>query len=289
MDARARAQLEEERRPCYELNEIKPSINAAIGYQIQNRVDIAFKPRGGDADLDRATILSKVAMQVADMAGLHWHETQVFSDGVIQQRGYFDLRMCFDDNILGEIALSTLDPMDVIPDPDAKSYDPDKWSDVIITRWLTLDEIEQLYGREARHRAEASHDGGVDFGELDDEESRSKFASRNRLGAYDAGSVAEDGLVRYRIIDRQRWVFEQTACMVWPNTGDVQIEEHMAPDSIEDALARGGARQAHAPPGEVDRHHADRDAARHLQPLRTFHGGAVLRLLPARPYWRHGG
>ena len=238
----ARAQLEEERRPCYELNEIKPSINAAIGYQIQNRVDIAFKPRGGDADLDRATILSKVAMQVADMAGLHWHETQVFSDGVIQQRGYFDLRMCFDDNILGEIALSTLDPMDVIPDPDAKSYDPDKWSDVIITRWLTLDEIEQLYGKQARKKAEESHDGGLDFGELDDEESRSKFASRNRLGAYDAGSVAEDGLVRYRIIDRQRWVFEQTACMVWPNTGDVQIEEHMAPDSIEDALAQGAVR-----------------------------------------------
>ncbi|WP_244160506.1 hypothetical protein [Delftia lacustris] len=130
----ARAQLEEERRPCYELNEIKPSINAALGYQIQNRADIAFKPRGGDADLNRATILSKVAMQVADMAGLHWHETQVFSDGVIQQRGYFDLRMNFDDNIKGEIAIGTLDPMDVIPDPDAKSYDPDDWSDVLVTR-----------------------------------------------------------------------------------------------------------------------------------------------------------
>lgn len=238
----ARAQLEEERRPCYELNEIKPSINAALGYQIQNRADIAFKPRGGDADLNRATILSKVAMQVADMAGLHWHETQVFSDGVIQQRGYFDLRMNFDDNIKGEIAIGTLDPMDVIPDPDAKSYDPDDWSDVLVTRWLTLDEIEQLYGKEARQKAEQSHDAGVDFGELDDETERNKFASRNRLGAYDAGSIAEDGLLRYRIIDRQRFVYEPTACLVFPRSGDVQTEAHMAPDSIADALAQGAVR-----------------------------------------------
>ena len=234
----ARAQLEKERRPCYELNEIKPSVNAAIGYQISNRVDIAFKPRGGDADLARATTLSKVAMQVADMAGLHWRETQVFSDGVIQQRGYFDLRMNFDDNILGEIAISALDPMDVIPDPDAKAYDPDEWGDVLITRWLTLDEIEQLYGRAARVKAEETNDAGTDFGDIDNEQPRSKFASKNLLGVYDACALREDGHKRYRIIDRQRWVYEMTPCLVWP-TGDVQIEAALAPDSIADALAQG--------------------------------------------------
>ena len=69
--AAVRAQLEREGRPAIEFNEIKPSINSAIGYQIQNRMDIAFKPRGGEADLDKATILSKVAMQVADLSNLH--------------------------------------------------------------------------------------------------------------------------------------------------------------------------------------------------------------------------
>lgn len=238
----AKAQLASERRPFYEFNEIKPSVNSAIGYQINNRMDIAFKPRGGDADLDRATILSKVAMQVADLSGLHWKETQVFSDGVIQQRGYFDLRMNFDENILGKINVGTLDPMDVIPDPDAKSYDPDDWGDVIITRWLTLDEIEQLYGKASRKRAEETNDAGVDFGELDDEASRSKFAGRNRLGAYDACSIREDGLQRYRIIDRQRFVYELTQCIVFPLSGDVQTEDTMAADSILDALGQGAVR-----------------------------------------------
>lgn len=238
----AKAQLALERRPGYEFNQIMPSVNSAIGYQIHNRMDIAFKPRGGDADLFKATILSKVAMQVADLCALHWHETQVFSDGLIQQRGYFDVRMSFDENIKGEIVVGTLDPLDVIPDPDAKSYDPDKWSDVIITRWLTLDEIEQIYGKVARKRAEESNDAGQDFGDLDDEVPRNKFASRDELGYFDACAKKEDGLERYRIIDRQRFVYELTACLVWPGTGDVQVEADLAADSIADALNQGAVR-----------------------------------------------
>jgi hypothetical protein len=62
-------------------------------------------PRGGDADDEKATIFQKVAMQVADENKLHWVETQVYSDGLIQQRGYFDIRMNFDSNITGDIVI----------------------------------------------------------------------------------------------------------------------------------------------------------------------------------------
>jgi hypothetical protein len=237
-----RAALIAARRPGYEFNQIMPSVNSAIGYQIHNRMDIAFKPRGGDSDLFKATILSKAVMQVADLCALHWHETQMFSDGLIQQRGYYDVRMSFDDNIKGEIVVGTLDPLDVIPDPDAKSYDPDNWGDVIITRWLTLDEIEQVYGKTARKRAEESNDAGHDFGDLEDGVERNKFATRKDWGYADACATKEDGLSRYRIIDRQRFVYELTTCLVWPGTGDVQVEATMAPDSVADALNNGAVR-----------------------------------------------
>lgn len=237
-----RAALIMARRPGYEFNQIMPSVNSAIGYQIHNRMDIAFKPRGGDSDLFKATILSKVVMQVADLCALHWHETQMFSDGLIQQRGYYDVRMSFDENIKGEIVVGTLDPLDVIPDPDSKSYDPDKWGDVIITRWLTLDEIEQIYGKEARKRAELSNDAGHDFGDLEDGVERNKFATRKDWGYTDACVNKEDGLERYRIIDRQRFVYELTPCLVWPGAGDVQVEATMSADSVADALANGAVR-----------------------------------------------
>lgn len=237
-----RAALIAARRPGYEFNQIMPSVNSAIGYQIHNRMDIAFKPRGGDSDLFKATILSKAVMQVADLCALHWHETQMFSDGLIQQRGYYDVRMSFDENIKGEIVVGTLDPLDVIPDPDSKSYDPDKWGDVIITRWLTLDEIEQIYGNEARKRAELSNDAGHDFGDLEDGVERNKFATRKDWGYTDACVNKEDGLDRYRIIDRQRFVYELTSCLVWPGAGDVQVEATMSADSVADALANGAVR-----------------------------------------------
>lgn len=234
-----KAILTEQRRPFYEFNEVKPSVNSAVGYQIQNRMDIAFKPRGQKSDLDVSTILTKVAMQICDSAMLHWKETQVLSDGLIEQRGYFDVRMNFDRNIKGEIEVSVLDPRDVIPDPDAKSYDPDKWGDVIVSRWLTADEIEQLYGKAARTKAEQSDDEGQDYGDDDEEERRNKFGTSQLPGLYDAFSASVDGLKRYRVLDRQLSVYEMTKCLVFSDTGDVLVLDTLAADSVADAVASG--------------------------------------------------
>ena len=237
-----KAILEDEGRPFYELNQIMPSVNAALGYQIQNRLDIAFRPRGGKADQQTANVINKLIRQVCDQNKLHWKETCVYSDGLIEQRGYYDIRMDFNHNMLGDIAIGVDDPMDVIPDPDAKSYDPDDWADVIVTRWLNADEIEQRYGRDARDLAESTHDWGPDFGEVDNETERSKFAAgaENRIipTMYDA-YTNEQGLKRYRLIDRQFWVFEMTPCIVFPETGDISTMAAMTQDQVADALAKG--------------------------------------------------
>lgn len=234
--------LRAEGRPFYEFNEVMPSVNSAVGYQIQNRMDIAFKPRGEKGDLKTATILSKVAMQVADATQLHWVETQVYSDGLIEQRGYYDVRMDFDRNMKGDIAITNLDPRDVAPDPDAKSYDPAKWADVTVSRWLTLAEIEQLWGKEARDKAEASGDEGQDYGDTDDEVRRNKFGSDRNVGLADAFAMGSDNLKRYRVIDRQIAVFEKTDCLVFPETGDILVQDTMAQDSIADALSKGAVK-----------------------------------------------
>lgn len=226
-------------RPFYEFNQIMPSINAALGHQIRNRMDISFKPRGGAGDLLKATALSKVTMQVADQNRLHWKETQVYADGLIQQRGYFDVRMDFSKNILGEAKVDTLDPLDVIPDDAAKSYDPDDWADVTITRWLNADEIGQRYGAKAKAKALESGDDGPDFGQDDDEEERNTFGTERMVGAQDAYMGEGTGARRYRILDRQQWRWEKTRCLVYPLSGDVQIADQLSPEDVVAAKYAG--------------------------------------------------
>jgi hypothetical protein len=215
-----------------------PSVNSAIGYQIHNRMDIAFKPRGGKADQEQAEIRSKVAMQIADQNKLHWLETQVFGDGMIQQRGYYDIRMSFAENMQGNIAVSTLDPLDVIPDPDAKSYDPDEWADVVVTRWLTYDDIEQQFGKDKRIAVENFNPDDSDFGDDGESEPHNKFGNTNSGAAYDA-QYSDAQVRRVRVIDRQRWVYSLTKVGVWPETGDVRVIEGESPERLAEMQAEG--------------------------------------------------
>ncbi|MFZ2981871.1 MAG: hypothetical protein WA085_12630 [Sphingobium sp.] len=242
-----RAILESEGRPALEANEVMPALNSAIGYQIHNRMDISFRPRKA-ASQASADIRSKLAMQIADNNKLHWVETGVFSDGMIEQRGYFDVRMDYQTNVHGELVITDLDPRDVIPDPDAKSYDPSKWADVIVTRWYSLDEIEALYGRKIRDLVEKTHgaDGEQDFGDGaddgGDDGERNKFGDNNTGSqsyyAWFRGSL-KDSTARYRIVDRQRFTYEM-ADVVITQYGDVHVVTETNKDAIAAEVAAGG-------------------------------------------------
>lgn len=228
-----------EGRPAYELNEVKPAIEAAIGYQIANRMDISYQPASGDATKELAEIRSKVAMQIAANNRLHWTETDVFSDGLIQRRGYYDVRMSFDDTMLGEVKIRSLDPMDVIPDPDANSYDPAHWGDVITTWFLTLDEIEELYGKEARDIAEETSAGGgvanEPFGDDGDGAIRSTFGEVDRFDS----RISEGSIERYRIVDRQMWIRRSMDVAVYPG-GDIRpLTGDEKPEKLAQMQQRG--------------------------------------------------
>lgn len=224
--------LEEQGRKPVEINEIMDAVHQAVGYQLANRMDIAFRPMRGEATESLATTMSKVAMQVANNNSLHNLETQVFADGLIQHRGYYDIRLAFDDSLNGEIKITTLDPLDVIPDPDGKDYDPDTWADVNVTRWLSLDDVEGFYGPEARQKIEAQL--GIlderDFGSDEDGTERNRFgesdAEYNPL--YDA-VWREAGITRVRVVERQFWQREMTMVVV-SRTGDIRIAENSTPE-----------------------------------------------------------
>ena len=139
-------------------------MNTVLGEQSTRRADIQFKPRrGGDQEV--ANTLNKLFMQISDNNKLDWVEQQVFSDGLIMDgRGYFDVRMDFSDHIEGEIRITAKDPLDILIDPDAKEADPKTWNEVFESKWMTLDDIQELYGKSKADDLKFIAENGNSFG-----------------------------------------------------------------------------------------------------------------------------
>ncbi|MCH5583121.1 portal protein [Pseudomonas syringae] len=234
-----RQTLSQAGRPCLEFNQIKNKINAAVGYQIGNRMDIGFRPRAGAADADTASTLSKLAMQIADNNAFHSKETQIFADGMIQQRGYFDIRMSYEDTILGEVRIDILDPLDVIPDPDANSYDPDDWADVTVTRFMTQIEIEALYGTSAKKSIEDEESDGGLIGIDDTDHDRNGFGDDEGYIGEFLGEDKDKSGKRHRVVDRQFWQMDMAEVIITP-TGDIRLVEDVKPEVVAQMVADGG-------------------------------------------------
>ena len=219
------AMLDAEGRPALTVNTILPTINTVLGEQSTRRADIQFKPRrGGDAEV--AQTLNKLYMQIADNNKLDWVEQQVFSDGLIMDgRGYFDVRMDFSDHVEGEIRITAKDPLDILIDPDAKEYDPKTWNEIFETKWMTLDEIEEMYGQKSADDLRFIAENGNSFGRDSIEYEETRYgdteSTDDYLGtAYD--SEEYKNIRSLRVIERQYRKVTRIKCFVDPETGDAR-------------------------------------------------------------------
>ena len=235
-DAEAKRILESQGKPWLEENIIFSTVNTVLGYQTQSRMDIAFKPRE-EQDQDSSDLMTKIGMFVIDQNKFPWVESQVFGDGLIQQRGYFDVRMEFDDNFNGDVAIIDLDPLDVIPDPDSKSYDPKDWADVIVTKWMTMDDLKTTYGPAKWRQAQRMMQDEPDFGADDYGQERNKFGTTNSYTAFykDAAQVEH-----VRIVERQLKKLQMREFWYDIETGEAYVIEDDVTAKEKNRVAKEG-------------------------------------------------
>ena len=235
--------LDNEGRPALTINTILPTVNTVLGEQSTRRADVQFKPRrSGEADV--AQTLTKLYMQIADNNKLDWVEQQVFSDGLILDgRGYFDVRMDFSDHVEGEIRITAKDPLDILIDPDAKDADPKSWNEVFETKWMTLDEIEELYGKKKAEALRFIAENGAGFGRDSIEYEENRFGDTDSADDYfGAGVPGEDeyrNVKALRVIERQHKRMTRVDCYVDPNTGD----QRDVPENWSDTKAKKFAKE----------------------------------------------
>jgi hypothetical protein len=219
-----KAALEAVKRPALTLNMILPTINTMLGEQMERRVDVTFKASRGGTE-NTAFALNAVTRAILDDNKFPDVEEMVFADGLIGGRGYFDVRMNFELNIQGDIAITDEDGVDIVIDPEAKSADPSKWNEVYVSRWMTLDEIEVEYGEEARERvATAGENASNQEAEDVFEYHGASFGGREADNQED---VAERGaLQRIRVVERQHFKLAKQLHFVDLQTGDMRPVPH---------------------------------------------------------------
>ena len=235
--------LDAEGRPALTINTILPTVNTVLGEQASRRADIRFKPRRG-TDQETADTLTKLFMQIADNNKLDWIEQQVFSDGLIMDgRGYFDVRIDFSDNMQGEVRITAKDPLDIILDPDAKEYDPKTWNEVFETKWMTLDEIEELYGKKQADKLLFIAENGQSFGRDSVEYYETRYGdtddSDNYIGTTTAGPDDEYRSIKaLRVIERQYKKLTKVDCFLDPQNGDMRPVPEMWSDAKTKKFAK---------------------------------------------------
>ena len=237
------AALDAEGRPALTINTILPTINTVLGEQSTRRADIRFKPRrGGDQEI--ADVLTRLYMQIADNNKLDWLEQQVFSDGLIMDgRGYFDVRIDFSDHIEGEVRIMCKDPLDILIDPDAKNSDPKSWNEVFETKWMTLDEIEEMYGKKPAERLRFIAENGNSYGRDSVEYYENTFGDNDAIEDYVSAPIPDTDDYRnvraLRIIERQHRKLVKTDCFIDMESGD----QRFVPDNWSEAKAKKFAKE----------------------------------------------
>ncbi len=217
--------LESEGRPALTINTVLSTINAVLGEQANNRGMVQFKPKRTGSE-EVSTILQKVYQVIHDQNDMDHKESQVFADGLIQDRGFFEIGVDFNENIEGEIKISVEDPLDIYIDPDAKDYDPDTWNEVIKSRWLSLDEIAINYGEAKTDKIRALVDSNSYYGPDSVHVVENRFGDTlDTLAPWGANSyeLPESELRqirRVRVIERQYRVPHVCEYFINPEFGD---------------------------------------------------------------------
>ncbi len=216
--------LELQKRPALTINKILSTLSTILGEQIYNRTEVLFRPSTG-ANADTADALSKVWMQISQNNQLPWLRSDVFCDGVVRSRGFYDVRMDFTDNVFGEVRISQLNSKNVVIDPDAEEYDPDSWNDVYTTKWLSTNDVATLYS-EADAEELKTRVGTIRYGYdsvdwMRDSFSTMKFMTGAPESQYGLNDISN--MRNIRVLDRQYRKLDKVEHFVDVVTGDMRI------------------------------------------------------------------
>lgn len=235
------ADLENGGRPALTINLCLNKVNTVAGEQISKRVDVNFQPRGNGATEEVAKDLNSLFEVTLDESQYEWLETEMFMDGIIEERGFIDLRLDFSTHVAGEARIRNADNRDVLIDPDARAYDPDTWAGIIETRLYSLDDIEAEYGSEVRTRLESIAENGTHYhNDSITWQQDTTFGGQNRSETSAPIHDADRRRIKnIRVISRQYYRMYKWWHFIDPASGDMKCAPiHWSEEKIKEFAAK---------------------------------------------------
>lgn len=232
-DKEDKARLDREGRPALTLNMILSTVNAIIGEQLERKVEVVYRPRDY-GDESTAFALNAITRTILSATDFDDVEEDVFADGLITGRGYFDVRMSFEKNLQGEVTITSEDPIDIIPDGEAKSADPSTWNECYVSRWLTVDEIGVEYGWDKVESIETLVDANS-YSSDDNFEYYDQTFGGERANSVDENDSRE--LRRVRVIERQHYRVDEQFHFADMKTGALRPVAFGTPEEEMNAFA----------------------------------------------------
>ena len=225
-------------KPALTINISKKTVNAIYGNYSNSRVDFQFKA-SKDSTFEQAMAITGVVDNILENNNYQMRESFMFMDGVIKDRGYLEVLVDFNHNLLGEVQIRHKDPRDVVLDPEAKEYDPETWSQIFDIGWYSINQIEALYGKSKADQVKfyAENDTGlgsesIRFGATSDHDGpTSGYAGPPDKDAKRVRAV--------RVIKRQHRKLGTVRQFVDPYTLDVSdIPESWTDERVEEIAAQ---------------------------------------------------
>lgn len=273
-----KARLDQEGRPALTLNMVLSTVNAILGEQMDRKMEVRYTPRRSGAD-DVAFELNMLTRAILQQNRYDDTEDLVFADGIITGRGYYDIRISYEKNLFGDIEIVAEDPVDVIPDPEAKDMDPKTWDRCFISRWMSPDAIGVEYGEEKAELLRKLVDNSSISDADDFEYYDQTFAGGDNL------SGENRPLRRARVIEQQQYKLTKALHWVDAESGDFRmVPFHVSED---EAQAFADANGLHLMKRSVRRLRMTVSVDQVLlyddwSPYRTF------TIVPFFPYFRRG-
>jgi hypothetical protein len=225
------AALDQDNRPHLTINETFRTAQAVLGELSQHTADIRFTAYDDVYD-KTADALDKLYIHDAVIANdLDFLDHTVRLRGLLFGRGYYDLRIDFDENMQGKTKITTPRPQNIVLDPDIESVNVSEWPRFFRTRWMSYNQVSRTYGKAFADqlKLQLAYQPKMDNEEL----SLHRMLSRRGMLYGQAAGVDDPNFPQYRFIEQQYRHEAFKDCFIDLETGDMsEVPEDMPKDRV---------------------------------------------------------